>query len=448
MDFEKVVSEGLCVGCGVCAMSKDSGIAMQRTKSQTYLPDLTQATEQDLALGNRICPFSDASPDETVLSDQVFGASEISKSKDIGYHDSLLAGRIANDENVIKSSSGGLTSWFTLELLERGIVDGVIHVGYAHSGPALFEFTLSYTPEDIQERRKSQYYAVEFSQVIAKIRGDGKRYAFVGVPCFVKALRTVTQEDPALKMQITWFIGLVCGHLKSGAFPEVLADQVGVERPDLSRVDFRVKNEDKPSNEYSFGALAKSDGVWRKSVSRDLIGGNWGHALFQLKSCDFCDDIFAETADVCFGDAWLPKYKKEWRGTNLVVSRRAEASEIFSDAMKSGAIDGDLLTQDEVIATQAGNFRHRRDGLAYRLHLSKRRGRAVPKKRVSPSRSHLSLARKMIVRLREAMAQRSHSAYLEAQEQNDMGLFYKVMGRYIFLLKVATKLDSKLPKKQ
>jgi len=54
----------------------------------------------------------------------------------------------------------------------------------------------------------------------------------------------------------------------------------------------------------------------------------------------------------------------------------------------------------------------------------------------------------MIVRLREAMAQRSHSAYLEAQEQNDMGLFYKVMGRYIFLLKVATKLDSKLPKKQ
>lgn len=39
------------------------------------------------------------------------------------------------------------------------------------------------------------------------------------------------------------------------------------------------------------------------------------------KACDFCDDVFAETADIALGDAWLPEYVQDGNGTNVVVTR-------------------------------------------------------------------------------------------------------------------------------
>src|SRR3546814_15744475 len=69
-----------------------------------------------------------------------------------------------------------------------------------------------------------------------------------------------------------------------------------------------------------------------------LLGGNWGHGMFQLGACDFCDDIFAETADVCLGDAWLPQYDSDWRGTNIVISRHADIEQLLSEGARSGKI--------------------------------------------------------------------------------------------------------------
>ena len=54
--------------------------------------------------------------------------------------------------------------------------------------------------------------------------------------------------------------------------------------------------------------------------------------MFQVNACNYCDDIFAETADVAFGDGWLPEYKMDWQGTNVVVSRHPDIDEIIADA--------------------------------------------------------------------------------------------------------------------
>ena len=37
-------------------------------------------------------------------------------------------------------------------------------------------------------------------------------------------------------------------------------------------------------------------------------------------ACEFCDDVVGETADMSVGDAWLPGYVSDWRGTSVVVS--------------------------------------------------------------------------------------------------------------------------------
>src|SRR3546814_9958172 len=55
---------------------------------------------------------------------------------------------------------------------------------------SLFRYAVSHSAADLRARRKSTYYSTEMSEALSSIAGDGKRYAFVGVPCFVKAIRS------------------------------------------------------------------------------------------------------------------------------------------------------------------------------------------------------------------------------------------------------------------
>lgn len=428
MDIRNVVSEGFCVGCGGCASAADQSIRMRWTEMKTWEPELASASEAALAVADRVCPFSDASANETEIAETLYEGHSTKRAEELGYYESLYAGNIRDRDRVLGSSSGGLTSWFLLQLLERGEIDGVIHVGPGETNGVLFSYTVSESAEEIGGRRKSQYYSVQFSDVVTRIRGNGRRYAFVGVPCFVKAMRSLAQEDDVLKEQFVWHVGLVCGHMKSGAFALAMADQLGVAPETVETVDFRIKDPESRANAYSFGAREKGSGGWKTRMSRTLLGGNWGHALFQLKACDYCDDIFAETADICFGDAWVPRYETDWRGTNLVVARRPEANSIMQNAGEELKIEP--LPFEDLLRSQSGNFRHRRDGLSVRLQDDVAEGRNVPQKRIEPGAIEVTSARREIVRLRREMAAQSHIKWREARHAGDMSIFYDDMSNF------------------
>lgn len=437
MNIHEVVSRGMCVGCGACHVVHDHSIRIVRTPLQTYVPDLSSASTAAVDLANRVCPFSDGTPNETQIGDSLYAGEATHQSVNTGHYVSFHAGRITNEEQLMGSSSGGLTSWFLNELLAAGKIDGVIHVAAVTNEPRLFEYSVSHSLEELRSRRKSQYYAVEFSSALQEIRGNGKRYAFVGVPCFVKAVRALAAVDEVLKDQLAWHIGLVCGHMKSGAFGEVMADQLGVDPPSIERIDFRVKDPQKAVNSYGFGVRDKSDATWKTRTSKELMGGNWGHALFQLKACDYCDDIFAETADICFGDAWLPRYESNWRGTNIALIRRQEAAAIFRAGALRKAVHLEDISMAELLHTQSGNFRHRHEGLSYRLARDIASGLPVPKRRIAPGQFPLSRARRRIVEIRQKMAARSHTAYLEARSAGRMDRFYKEMRALAFQMQLA-----------
>src|SRR5699024_1549087 len=101
---------------------------------------------------------------------------------------------------------------------------------------------------------------------------------------------------------IAYYVGLVCGHLKSQFFAESMAWQTGVSPERLSDVDFRVKNPGRSASSYDFSATDHSGDTHIRATA-SLAGGSWGHGAFQPEACNFCDDIFAETADIVFGDA-------------------------------------------------------------------------------------------------------------------------------------------------
>ncbi|WP_186300229.1 Coenzyme F420 hydrogenase/dehydrogenase, beta subunit C-terminal domain [Denitromonas ohlonensis] len=424
----EVASNNICVGCGACAVV-NSKVSIVRDKYGMPRANLTDVDRDGLKFIASICPVSSVSDNEDVLGVELFPRAKNFDSG-IGKYESLHAGRVSDDSVVRGSSSGGLTTWLLVELLARGEIDGVVHVGKDGGDEGdLFGFCVSSSVEEVLENRKSQYYAASFDGAVRQALATTKRYAFVGVPCHVKALRLLSKHDVSVRNSFPFVIGLVCGHLKSPAFAELLAWQLGIPPRDLAAVDFRVKAPGKQVHEYLFSATDKS-GAKHERTSSKLFGALWGHAAFQLEACDYCDDIFAETADVCFGDAWLPKYANEWRGTNVVVVRNAAIGEIFVGGKERGDVSFEPLSPRDLVESNAGNFRHRRDGLSFRLEEKVRAGTWAPIKRVLPGSVGLTRRRRSIVRLRQRMSTLSHESFLRAKSKDDLNLYFLDMSPY------------------
>ncbi len=413
----------MCVGCGACAVRTGGAVSVTLGRRGTYEANLDQATDEDVAAASRVCPFSDESKNEDSLGASRFEGSD--HNSELGYYREIWAGRISNDEQILGSSSGGMTSWLLGELLARGEVDGVMHVGRSDQGH--FEYRVSSSQEDLANSRKSNYSSVSLEEVLLQIRGDGLRYALVGVPCFIRASRLLAEEDDVLNEQLKYYFGLVCGHLKSQFYAESLAWQANVAPTELEAVDFRVKSQSGPASKYNYAVTKRGESTPIVRPMSETLDGNWGYGAFQPNACNYCDDVFAETADVAFADAWLPEYVDEWRGTNIVVSRNDDLTRMIEDGATTGSVSLDVLTPAAAAKSQAGNYRHRRDGLQVRLADDVAAGLGAPLKRVEPSYKGSTLIRRALIRQRRLLSRLSLEAFAEARARGDFSLYARPM---------------------
>lgn len=428
--LRKVIDGGYCIGCGACASLEGSTVRMAVTSLGTLQATLAEIPLAP-SLASRaatVCPFSDSALDEDQLAKGLFGSVNAHDSS-LGYYLSTYAAYVREDGFRASGSSGGLGSWLQCELLRLGFVDHVLNVGSRQpdaNDARLFAYQVASSEAEARMGAKSKYYPIELSQVLDVVRRQPGRYALVGLPCFIKAARLLCRQDAVLAERLQWFVGLVCGHLKSMRFAELLAWQMGVPPPTLSGFDFRVKLPDRPANQYAVEAITAS-GSHTSRGAQDLFGPNWGHGFFKYKACDYCDDVFAETADVVIGDAWLPQYSADPGGTNVLVVRRAEADEILKQAAVAGRLHLEALRPEEAAKSQDAGLRHRREGLRYRLYLADRRNEWHPPKRVGPAQSHLSRRLRARYRLRERMRDLSHAEFAKALASGDLSGFIRAL---------------------
>jgi coenzyme F420-reducing hydrogenase beta subunit len=363
---------------------------------------------------SRQCPFSPAAQNEDAIASSQFAHAAYSDAA-IGRFEAAYVGAAIETGFRKQGSSGGLTNWVAAELLRTGAVDGVAHV--APVDPAtgrFFQYRISRSVDELGAGAKSRYYPIELSAVLREIRTAPGRYAVVGVPCFIKAIRLLQADDATIRERITHTLGLFCGHMKSAAMVESFAWQLGTEIERVRALDYRVKDETRPANWYRTH-LDLTDGSSREQDWWHLADGDWGAGFFQNPACDWCDDVVAETADIAFGDAWVEPYSSDGRGTNVVIARTAEMKALLEQGRMIGAIELEPVSADFVIATQAAGLRHRREGLAYRLSWQSRRLRL--RKRVTPS-ANLPLRRKFVFRLRFHIAKWSHRIFRFARTTN------------------------------
>jgi len=433
--IKDVVARDICIGCGACAIATDGKVAVSMNDKGMQcasLDDINTLSADLLKKADAVCPFSDSALNEDDLGAPQAKTINLPINQDIGQYHSVLAGRENNDKRLQGSSSGGLTSWILKRLLESGRIDGVVHVGQSADNQRLFDYRLSFSAEELDRNRKSIYYSTTLNNALSQVKQHpDKTFAVVGVPCFIKSTRLLANADTQLDAQIKYYVGIVCGHMKSSFFAEANAWQLGVPPQDIDKVDFRVKVPGRKSSQYNFSVNPKSKTKPPQIQPSRLLGGSWGHGFFQPNACNFCDDVFAETADIVFGDAWLPKYRDDWRGTNVIVSRNQELSNILQDGNHKDQISIENASVDDVVKSQAGGLRHRRAGLRVRLQDDKDAGLSVPRKRMAPGRDGIPQWRINLVRQRRKLSRLSFSTYQKAKKSGDISHFLNRMKKEV-----------------
>lgn len=417
-----MASSGLCIGCGSCVAQSGPGEARMRldrygqfkpSGSPEWMRERTHAL-------SATCPFSPLAMNEDELAARRFPDAPF-VDPSIGRFKVAYVGHVAEQDFRACGSSGGLVTWMACELLHQGLVDGVAHVE-AREGSAghLFGFRISRTEAEIRSAAKSRYYPVELGGVISEIRSTPGRYAVIGIPCFVKALDLLRNQDSVIGERLVFTLGLFCGHMKSARMVESFAWQMGADPDAIRKVDFRIKNPDRPANWYR-AKLTLNDGSMPEKDWWHLADGDWGAGFFQNSACNFCDDVVAETADVSFGDAWVEPYSSDGQGTNVVIVRSPLIHRLIAAAITEGRLSLKAVDSQFVAQTQAAGLRHRREGLAFRL--SWPRFGVQPRKRMVPQAQGLPFRRKLIYIMRHQVSAWSHRMFWLARIMNRPAIY-------------------------
>jgi coenzyme F420-reducing hydrogenase beta subunit len=427
--FQRILEGGYCIGCGVCAGMAPDRLTMQFDRYGALQPVSAETglTASEEARVLQVCPFSDRGPHEDELAARLF--PEAARDGRVGAYTGLYAGYAKEGSFRVKGSSGGMVSWVLAELLRTGMVDGVLHVVPATREDRLFAYDISTSVDAVLEGAKSKYYPIELSDVLQQVKAWEGRFALVGVPCFIKAVRRLALQDETIRNRIVFYVGLVCGHLKSKAFADCFAWQAGISPGKLEAIDFRVKLPDRPASQY--GVMVKGGGIEKTTPADGYFGSNWGYGFFKYSACEYCDDVFAETADVAIGDAWLPGFTADSKGNSVVVARAEQANALLLNGRDQGRLELQDCPLDAMVQSQAGGLRHRRDGLAVRLAMKRDAGVWVPGKRVSPCVDAVPARRRMIYRLREELRAQSHEYWLKSVKAGSFPLFQAEMQRLV-----------------
>lgn len=440
--LDKAVQGGYCIGCGTCTSTANSPYQITMNDRGCFEASLKNISAEIDDNEQKVCPFYESQWNEDAIAQNLFSKTN-SYYQQIGYFKQIYAGRVNDEKFVKRGSSGGLAKWLLQELLDSDLVDYVVQVYNNEDNPQkLFEYRIVSTPEQVALGSKSAYYPVEMSGVLEHIKNNPGSYAITGVPCFIKGIRLLQLNNQIFAERIKYCIGIICGHLKSKFYAEMIGWQLGVNPDELGYIDFRVKIAGKRANEK--GVLVKSVNGFASEpeIVQNIFGTNYGHGFFKYNACDYCDDVIGETADISIGDAWLPEFLNS--GNSILVTRNIEINNVIVTGLKNSKLSFEIIEPAKLIQSQAGGYRDRREGLVYRLGNKEKLKEWVPQKRITTNQITLDKTRINIYKKRQIIAKESYPLFQKAKEKNDFIAFQKSMKKHIIDYKALYSSKAKL----
>jgi coenzyme F420-reducing hydrogenase beta subunit len=416
---EVIVPAGVCIGCGLCAgICPVDVLEMRFNDYGEYNPVELRPGCVICSLCFKVCPFWNQEDNEDSLARSTYGGIPgIQHRSETGYYMESFVGHVRDEEIRRSRSAGGLAVWLQEQFLKKGLADAVLGVVQSLDKERRFQFAVIDEVKAIRHSARSAYYPVETSGVIAHVLQQRGRYVVVGLPCFIKAARLGMRRNIKLRKRIVCTIGLVCGGGKGRQFTEYLIAAAGGDAARTTRLDFRYKDPRRVAGDYAlrFEHMSEQDGQARRVIcDPDIRRQVWRRDYFLPGACNYCDDLFAELADVACMDAWLPPYNRDWRGTNLLIVRAPQVLSLIQDGKGKHDLAVETVGIQDVIRSQAKGLANKRELLAHRLYLAEKQEHGyLPRKRVRPKRLHL-LSERALVSIRERMRVASRRRFASA----------------------------------
>ncbi|MEN6535949.1 MAG: Coenzyme F420 hydrogenase/dehydrogenase, beta subunit C-terminal domain [Bryobacteraceae bacterium] len=360
---DQIAEAGLCSSCGVCAgICPEQALRMELTGGGDLRPVLAGRCLPGCRACLNVCSFSNGVYDPRPINERLYhdGREQAMKfHENIGWHLACAVGHVRSGSDRAAAASGGLATWCLQRLLKERLVDRVAVVKFAPArNGALFRFVAIEDPAEVAKASGSVYCPVDLSDVIREVLSKrDTRWALIGVPCVCGAVRQLRN----VQARVPYLFGLACGMYQNSLYTEFLLAKSGVRKDDVSRITYRKKPETQPVSNYVFQARDRLGRQGRAIQYRGVPHFLGRHAHFRLDACNYCMDVFAESADATFMDAWLPEYANDTRGTSLVVLR----SRVVQDLLDAGRAEGALALREidsrHAASSQATHVRRKQE---------------------------------------------------------------------------------------
>jgi coenzyme F420 hydrogenase subunit beta len=331
-DLLKICSE-YCTGCGLC--HSVAGVNFTTDEKGFKYPELR---EINIPLLRKVCPAAGNA------------LNNYSDGSIWGNVSQAYLGYANNDDVRFRASSGGVLTALCLYLIDNKVVDAIIQTRKHHDDPRLTETIVSTNRDDVLTCCGSRYTTSTPLMHIKQQVEAGKKYAFVGKPCDVSALRMYQNEfSEEWVKQIRYMLTFYCAGQPSLLSNNKLLNALGCK--DIKDcIDLRYRGCGWPGE----GMVKLKDGtentidyerLWMKILGRDT-----------RRICRFCTDGTGEYSDISCGDAWyLDSANKpdftERPGRNIIFARTEDGNSLMRKAIDAGyiSVDGfDMIRSDEI----------------------------------------------------------------------------------------------------
>jgi coenzyme F420 hydrogenase subunit beta len=255
------------------------------------------------------------------------------------------------------ASSGGVLSALLIHLLNRGQVDYVVQTGASPTVPYGNVTVRSFGADDVHAAAGSRYAPSAPLAGLDDLLAQESRFAFVGKPCDIAALRALARFDPRVERRIPYAISFFCAGAPSLSGAREVIDRLGVDQHS-DVVSFRYRGDGWPG--YATAVLGSGE---RRRMS---YAASWGgiltnHVQFR---CKICPDGVGGLADVVCADAWhcdargYPLFEEQ-DGWSLIISRTERGEALVRDALASGAINAEVVDVNGLAAMQPGQAKRK-----------------------------------------------------------------------------------------
>lgn len=327
----------LCVGCGAC-----EGVCLQNaikfkldSRDCIYKPVVDLNNCSWCMRCERVCPSNSENSTHMLDNSSV-------KNDNV----QIFMGFSTSFSMRRNGASGGIITSLLLHMLNRKLVDAAIISKMDAKGRTKSFATNSI--DTILSAQGSIYFQTLTGKLIKEIMKSGKRYAIIGLPCQIRAIRKAEGIFPSFRRDKCIYLGLMCNHINASWYLEYIIKHV-----------FRENHENLVEISHRKGAWP--GGIVLRTAHRSIyisLNEFWkGFPSLDFScpiGCLFCEDHMNNSADISVGDAWIRKVmKRDKMGTSIIIARSKRGLEVIEKAMEENVVELVGASYEELLESQA-----------------------------------------------------------------------------------------------